>query len=100
MRRNRKSFLAVGMCLAGYMGAAPAAAQAFANEMTCSEAIAHFERTGTIFVMANDRFAVPLRGATPANQVAQMQCPGRGQQPRPERVATRDDARCVIGFRC
>lgn len=89
--------LSLALCLPA---PAPAVAQAFANEMTCAQAIAHYEATGTIFVMANERFAVPLRGGTPIGRAATVQCSDQGQIPRPVSVLTRDVRRCVIAVRC
>ena len=79
---------------------APAWAQAFAHDMTCAQAIEHYETTGIIFVMANDRFAVPIRNGIPINQAATLHCPDQGQSPRPQTVSTRDVSRCVIAVYC
>lgn len=78
----------------------PAWAQAFAHEMTCAQAIAHYEATGMIFVMANDRFAVPIRNGTPINRADTLHCADQGQSPRPQSVSTRDVSRCVIAVQC
>ncbi len=79
---------------------APAAAQALADQMTCDQAVAYYEKHGVIYVLANGKFAVPLRVGVPVSQAKTLQCQDRGTTPRPYTVATKDAWRCTIAVSC
>ncbi|MEX0405566.1 hypothetical protein ABGN05_07840 [Aquibium sp. LZ166] len=78
----------------------PAAAQALADQMTCDQAIAYYEKHGVIYVLANGKFAVPLRVGVPVSQAGTLQCHDRGTTPRPYTVSTKDTWRCTIAVSC
>jgi hypothetical protein len=71
-----------------------------ADQMTCAEAIAYFERNGSIQIIANRRDVITLRPGIPVNQARNLYCTGRGAAPRGYMVKTRDANRCVIAMRC
>ena len=77
-----------------------AAAQALADQMTCEQAINYYEKNGVIYVIANGRFAVPLRPGTPIRQAATLQCADQGRSPRAYTISTRDTWRCAIAVTC
>ncbi len=79
--------------------AAPAFAQ-LADEMTCKQAVAYYEKHGVIQVLANGKFAVPVKVGVPVSQASTLQCDGEGQQPRAYTVTTKDAWRCTIALTC
>jgi hypothetical protein len=92
----RHLILAAGLMLCAAM---PAAAQ-IADEMTCDQAIAYYEKHGVIQVIANGRFAVPVRVGVPVAKAATLQCEDQGSYPRPYAISTKDAWRCVIAVTC
>ncbi|MDN2578701.1 hypothetical protein [Aquibium sp. ELW1220] len=76
----------------------PAFAQ-LADEMTCKQAIAYYEKHGVIQVLANGKFAVPVRVGVPVSKASTLQCDGEGQ-PRPYTISTSDAWRCTIAVTC
>ena len=78
----------------------PAGALSIADEMTCEQAIAHYQAKGVIHVMANQRFAVPIKVGPSIRDAVGVSCPDENQFPRPYSVRTRDAWRCVIAVRC
>lgn len=90
-----RTVLAAGMALF----AAPAFAQ-LADDMTCKQAVAYYEKHGVIQVIANGKFAVPVTVGVPVSQASTLQCQSEGQQPRPYNVGTRDAWRCTIAVTC
>ncbi|RST87624.1 hypothetical protein EJC49_04555 [Aquibium carbonis] len=91
----RKFVFAAAMALI----AAPAFAQ-LADEMTCKQAVTYYEKHGVIQVIANGKFAVPVKVGVPVSQASTLQCEGEGQQPRAYTVSTRDAWRCTIAMTC
>ncbi|WP_187969633.1 hypothetical protein [Aquibium microcysteis] len=79
--------------------AGPTFAQ-LADEMTCKQAIAYYEKHGVIQVLANGKFAVPVRVGVPVSKASTLQCEGEGQQPRAYTVSTKDAWRCAISVTC
>lgn len=92
----KRIILAAGLAS---LAAGPASAQ-LADEMTCKQAVAYYEKHGVIQVLANGKFAVPVRVGVPVSQAATLQCDGEGQQPRPYTVTTNDAWRCAIAVTC
>jgi hypothetical protein len=79
--------------------ATPAFAQ-LADEMTCKQAVAYYEKHGVIQVLANGKFAVPVKVGVPVSQASTLQCDGEGQQPRAYTIGTKDAWRCTIALTC
>lgn len=71
-----------------------------ADEMTCKQAVAYYEKHGVIQVLANGKFAVPVKVGVPVSQASTLQCDGEGQQPRAYTVTTKDAWRCTIALTC
>jgi hypothetical protein len=91
------TFLAAGALLSA---ASLAHAQQLAEEMSCAQAVVHYEQNGSIYVMTKRKFAVPVTVGTPIGQADTVYCTGSGAQPRPQTVRTRDKRRCAIAVRC
>ncbi len=79
--------------------ACPAFAQ-LADDMTCKQAVAYYEKHGVIQVLANGKFAVPVRVGVPVSKASTLQCEDQGRQPRPYTVGTSDAWRCTIAVTC
>lgn len=86
--------------LATLVASFPASAQPLADQMTCEQAVAYYEKHGVIYVLANGTFAVPLKIGVPVSEAATLQCEGRGASPRPYTVGTSDAWRCTIAVTC
>ena len=78
----------------------PASAQALADQMSCEQAVAYYEAHGVIYVLANGKFAVPLKVGVPVSKASTVQCDDRGTAPRPYTVGTKDAWRCTIAVGC
>lgn len=91
----KRIILAAGLA-AGAVG--PAFAQ-LADEMTCKQAIAYYEKHGVIQVLANGKFAVPVRVGVPISQASTLQCDGENE-PRAYTISTKDAWRCAIAATC
>ena len=92
----KRIVIAAGTALAV---ASPALAQ-LADQMTCKQAVAYYEKHGVIQVLANGKFAVPVSVGVPVSQASTLQCNGEGQQPRAYTVTTSDAWRCTIAVTC
>ncbi|HSO48113.1 MAG TPA: hypothetical protein VLQ68_09310 [Rhizobiaceae bacterium] len=68
------------------------------DEMTCSEAIAHYERSREINVK-QDGQVLPINQGTPIRQADMLNCAGNGSR-FDTMVPTRDDPQCVIAAYC
>ena len=68
------------------------------DEMTCSEAIAHYERSREINVK-QDGQVLPITQGTPIKQADMLNCSGNGSRFE-TMVPTRDDPQCVIAAYC
>jgi hypothetical protein len=74
-------------------------AQTASNSMACAAAIAYYERNGKIYTIGNGRDVVPIYDAVPASQRNSYSCqPGYRLTPRT--LATADNRRCTIGYKC
>ena len=71
-----------------------------ADEMTCKQAVAYYEKHGVIQVLANGKFAVPVRVGVPVSQASTLECQDQGRQPMPYTVSTSDAWRCTIAVTC
>jgi hypothetical protein len=86
-------------CLAALMGSTNAVlAQDLSDDMTCAEAIDHFERTGEINIM-QDGQVLPITQGTPIRKADMLNCTGNGMRFE-TMVKTRDDPQCVIAAYC
>ncbi len=72
--------------------------QQTSDEMTCSEAISHFERSREINVK-QDGQVLPITQGTPIKQADMLNCAGNGSRFE-TMVKTRDNPQCVIAAYC
>jgi hypothetical protein len=77
---------------------ATAWAQQVSDEMTCAEAIEHYERYRQINTIANGQ-VLPIDQGTPIRQADMLNCTGNGNR-FDTMVKTRDDPQCVIAAYC
>ena len=75
------------------------AAQTVSNNMSCSAAVAYYERHGKIYTIAAGRDVVPIYDAVPASQRNTYICQ-QGYRLVPRTLATADSRRCTIGYKC
>lgn len=71
-----------------------------ADQMTCAQAVAHYEKYGRIYVVAHGKDIVPIYGMKPISQSRDLQCRGRSQMKQTYFVKTKDKARCGIAVFC
>jgi hypothetical protein len=77
---------------------ASAFAQALSNDMTCAEAVAHYEKHGRIDTNLNGQI-LPIYGGVPVSERAGMWC-DEDEAPTETFVKTRDRAQCAISYSC
>ena len=80
--------------------ATPASAFELAQDLTCEQAIAYYEKNHVIYVLTHNIVALPIAAGVPVNDADKLQCTDRGQHPRPYTVETKDRWRCVIAVTC
>ncbi|MGN6471790.1 MAG: hypothetical protein ACTHLC_19635 [Rhizobiaceae bacterium] len=95
---------AIFLVMAGLlaMGAQSASAADFqlAQDLTCEQATAYYQKNHVIYVLSHDVIALPIRVGVPVSEAATLQCTEQGQRPHGYSVATRDRRRCVIAVTC
>ncbi len=74
-------------------------AQALANNMTCSQAQATFERNGRITIRTRGGTILPIYGGVPASQRGRLIC-GPFSTKSPKFVVTTDTRQCPISYKC
>jgi hypothetical protein len=81
---------------------APGTASAFelAQDLTCEQAVAYYEKNHLIYVLTHNVIALPIRVGVPINEADKLQCSDRGQIPHGYSVETKDRWRCVIAVTC
>ena len=79
---------------------APASAFELAQDLTCDQAIAYYEKNHVIYVLTHDVIAVPIRVGVPARDADKLQCPDQGQHPHGYTVETKDRWHCIIAVTC
>jgi hypothetical protein len=91
------------LALAGLLAfGASGTASAFelAQDLTCEQAVAYYEKNHVIYVLTHDVIALPIRAGVPVNEAGKLQCSDRGQVPHGYSVETKDRWRCVIAVTC
>jgi hypothetical protein len=78
----------------------PASAFELAQDLTCDQAIAYYEKNHVIYILSHVVIALPIRVGVPVKDAATLQCPDEGQNPHGYSVATKDRWRCVIAVTC
>jgi hypothetical protein len=79
---------------------APASAFELAQDLTCDQAIAYYEKNHLIYVLTHNVIAVPIRVGVAVKDAGKLQCPDQGQRPHPYTVETKDRWRCIIAMTC
>jgi hypothetical protein len=74
--------------------ALPAYAQ-ISNNMSCSSAVASYERNGRINTTTRSGTTLPIYDGVPVSQRSTLRCPTVGVK-----VATSDNPRCIVAYRC
>lgn len=88
------------LALAALLPLSPAAlAGQVSDDMTCSEAIAHYERYRQIDTIANGT-VLPIDQGTPIRQAGMLNCDADQGSRFETMVKTRDDPQCVIAAYC
>lgn len=77
----------------------PAAAQQFAEQMTCEQLIRSFEVNGVIYKRVNGK-ALPVRVGIPIRQARGLSCGPNNYQRRTSSARTLDKARCTYAVYC
>ena len=96
---SKAAILALAGLLA-FAGAGPASAFELAQDLTCEQAIAYYEKNHVIYVLTHNIVALPIVVGVPIHESETLQCTDRGQHPRPYTVETKDRWRCVIAVTC
>jgi hypothetical protein len=78
----------------------PASAFELAQDLTCEQAIAYYEKNRVIYVLTHNVIAVPIRVGVPVKDAGKLQCPDQGQMPHGYSVKTKDRWRCIIAVTC
>ena len=78
----------------------PASAFELAQDLTCDQAIAYYEKNHVIYVLSHDVIALPIRVGVPVKDAEKLQCSDQGQHPHAYSVKTKDRWRCVIAVTC
>jgi hypothetical protein len=78
----------------------PAGAFELAQDLTCDQAIAYYQKNHVIYVLTNDVIALPVSVGVPVKDAAKLQCTEQGQVPHGYSVRTKDRWRCVIAMTC
>jgi hypothetical protein len=76
-----------------------ALAQQVADQMTCSEAVAHYERFRQIDTIVNGE-VLPIDQGTPIRQAENLNCNADQGSRFETMVKTTDDPQCVIAAYC
>jgi hypothetical protein len=76
-----------------------AGAQAIADNMTCAQAVSHYERNGRIYKIAHGKDVIPIYLGVPISRRNQLRC-DYGQVKVPYSLKTTDNRRCVIAYQC
>ena len=77
----------------------PALSQTTTDRMTCSKAIATYEKNGRVYVRNRSGQALPIYGGAPVSKKGQVVC-GWDQSRSGYRVKTTDNKRCVVKYEC
>ncbi|MBN9079223.1 MAG: hypothetical protein BGN87_01180 [Rhizobiales bacterium 65-79] len=87
-----------GLLLLGALGTA--SGFELAQDLTCAQAVAYYEKNRLIYVLSHNVIALPIRVGVPVNEANKLQCSDRGQIPHGYSVETKDRWRCVIAVTC
>lgn len=92
MRKMLLPATIIALCL-------PTAASAqLSNDMTCEEAVTHFEENGRIETNDNGE-VLPIFGGVPVSQRNDLQCEDNAV-PTPTLLKTSDSEECAVAYAC
>lgn len=77
----------------------PANAQALANDMTCAQAQAQFERHGRVTIRTRGGAILPIYGGVPTSQRGRLICEPFSVK-TPKFIVTSDKRQCAISYKC
>lgn len=75
-----------------------ASAEALSNDMTCEEAVAHYEEHGRIDTTVDGQ-VLPIYGGVPVSEREGMWC-DEDEAPTETFVKTKDKEQCAISYSC
>jgi hypothetical protein len=85
----------------GFAGISEARAQTTSDKMSCSAAVATYERNGRIYVRTRSGTVLPIDRPVPVSQKSRLSgCHGRNVSRSPYNVRTTDVRNCTIGYVC
>ena len=90
--------LLIPAALIAFAVPATAWAEALSNDMTCDEAVAHYEEHGRIDTNVDGQ-VLPIYGGVPVSERAGMIC-DEDDAPSETFVKTKDKEQCPIAFSC
>ena len=70
-----------------------------ADNMTCAEAVAYYERHGRINKIAHGKDVIPIYNGVPVSKRNQLRCDW-GYTKMGYSLKTKDNRRCTISYRC
>jgi hypothetical protein len=70
-----------------------------ADNMTCAEAVAYYERNGRINKIAHGKDVIPIYNGVPVSKRNQLRC-DHGYQKVGYSLKTKDNRRCTISYVC
>lgn len=77
---------------------AAASAQAISNDMTCEQAVAHYEEHGRIDTIDEGQ-VLPIDEGVPVSQRENLAC-DEGEVPGPVLLKTSDKNECAVAYTC
>ena len=98
-RRNLLTGMSVFMATAILGAGIPAHAQAVADNMTCAQAVSHYERNGRIYKISHGKDVIPIYNGVPVSRRNTLRCDW-GYTKTGYSLKTKDNRRCTISYRC
>ncbi len=86
-----------GIAVAFFLPVA-ASAQAISNDMTCEEAVAHYEEHGRIDTIDEGQ-VLPIDEGVPVSKRDDLPC-DQGELPGPVLLKTKDKNECAVAYTC
>lgn len=108
MTKGTRSILVAALLFAGFLAVPTIShAQQVSNDMTCSQAQAHYERNKQILTRTRSGKVLRIYRGVPRSQRHRLFCPDDGDRLDlfdeavfPQMVRTKTTSRCVIAYYC
>ncbi len=97
---TRLAVLAMGMSMMIAAVVPSAQAQVTADQMTCAEAVATYERNGRIYVRTGSGAVLPIYDGVPVSQKSKLRCNSADESRQRYNVRTNDARYCTISYVC